>query len=540
MDRASRCRLDATNRESRSRTLPRSRPWERRRRAVSPEIGTLDRASLEAFQTDLIRIGFEPLDVDRRRWQGPIAASFAGLTEASTMTIVFKDGWPFQHPRLIVDGIDKRHVSTDGDICLWRSGAAASAQWITVDGYYARIDEWTERARAGFTLEDFALDAHLSFGRVRVGAIATVELGALDLDRASHGNHAALSGTWHDDEKVLKIERGNAGRIPGHWYYAGAVDSPPRDLEGVRSVLAANQQKNFDRRYKNVAGGEQRLFLIVWDREFGREALVLLATNTEGEVASEAIEVAPTDTAVLQLRTGPDVDLLQTKTAVIFGVGAVGSNVACRLAECGFRKLVLVDGGRLRPGDVVRHGGDAWIGWRKTAAVWAACRRNAPWTEVVMEDFESWHPQVLRNLIHETDIVIDGTGESAFATLLSLVCAGAKPLVSAALYRNGSVGRVRRQAASADVEISARSADLSYPVIPPDENDELRFEPGCSNAVNNSSPNAVASIAALTADVVIDTLSERFLHGDEVIDVYRPLEDEPFDRIGRRERGSDS
>jgi len=36
---------------------------------------------------------------------------------------------------------------------------------------------------------------------------------------------------------------------------------------------------------------------------------------------------------------------------------------------------------------------------------------------------------------------------------------------------------------------------------------------------------------------VIDALAQRFLHSDEVIDVYRPLDDEPFDRSGRFERG---
>ncbi len=59
------------------------------------------------------------------------------------------------------------------------------------------------------------------------------------------------------------------------------------------------------------------------------------------------------------------------------------------------------------------------------------------------------------------------------------------------------------------------------------------FEAGCSSAVNNASPVAVAACAALAAEVAIDALTGRKLQSDDVIDVYRPLSDPPFDRIGR-------
>ena len=39
--------------------------------------------------------------------------------------------------------------------------------------------------------------------------------------------------------------------------------------------------------------------------------------------------------------------------------------------------------------------------------------------------------------------------------------------------------------------------------------------------------------AALIAQVVIDALTRRFEFGDEAIDVYRPLAQAPFDRVGR-------
>jgi hypothetical protein len=42
---------------------------------ASHEIGTLDLASLEQFQTELIEAGFEPRPGQPRVWVGPIAES---------------------------------------------------------------------------------------------------------------------------------------------------------------------------------------------------------------------------------------------------------------------------------------------------------------------------------------------------------------------------------------------------------------------------------------------------------------------------------
>ena len=56
---------------------------------------------------------------------------------------------------------------------------------------------------------------------------------------------------------------------------------------------------------------------------------------------------------------------------------------------------------------------------------------------------------------------------------------------------------------------------------------------GCSAPVNNAPPSSVMGCAALIAQVVIDALTRRFEFGDEVIDIYRPLAQARFDRVGR-------
>jgi hypothetical protein len=500
---------------------------------ASREIGTLDRASLERFQTELIEAGFEPRRGNPRDWVGPIADSLTELTAATTMRIVFVDGWPFRNPKLYVDGLDEWHLSAGGEICLWAPGAA-SGDWLTIDGFMHRVDEWAERAKQGFRPEDFALDAHLSFGRIHSSAIATVELSSLRLD-GKRGEIGVISATWKNDDPVLEIAAGRKGGIEGRWYYVGDVRVPPRNLDAVRSLLAANQRNNFDRRFKAIAKhGQGRLFLVAWDRELGREALVLLAEKHDEEVVAQAIEVAPTDVEILKLRAGPDADTLANKRITVFGLGAVGSNLALRLAEAGVGALILVDGARLRPGDIVRHAAGSWqVGDAKVAAVRFLAHIRAPWTRVVAIEESPWDPDEIAKLLERADLVLDATGFASFANLLSVMCTErSTPLVSAALYRGGSVARVRRQSLPSDTPISDRAQNGRYPVIPPGD-EPLVFEPGCSAPVTNASPIAVASLAALAADVTVDSLAGRNLYGDETLDVYRPLADAPFDKFGR-------
>jgi molybdopterin/thiamine biosynthesis adenylyltransferase len=500
---------------------------------VSRDIAALDLPSLERFRTDLVQAGFDPRPGDLRIWSGPISDSLRELTSEQTMQVEFVDGWPFRPPKLFVDGLDEWHLSASGEVCLWTTGAA-SDQWLTLEGFLRRVDEWVERAKKGFRPEDFALDAHLSFEKVRYGAIATVDLSSLRLE-GKEGHGGRISGTWKKNDPVLEIRPGTSGAIEGRWYFAGDIRVPPRTLDAVRGVLAPNQRNNFDRRFKAIERhGATRVFLLTWDRELGREALVLIAERSEGHVIAEAIEVAPTDKDVLSLRAGPDSPLLADKRVVVFGVGAIGSNLALRLAEVGVGELVVVDGDRIRPGDVVRHAAlSLQVGDTKLAAVRFLANLRAPWTKVIPIEASSWNPSEIEKLVEGVNLVVDATGFASFANLLSVVATDAGvPLLSVALYRGGAVGRVRRQAGSADTPITDRSGDDRYPVIPPGD-EPVSYEPGCSAPVNNASPLAVAATSALAGLVAVDTLMERFHYTEETMEVFRALEDSPFDRVGR-------
>jgi hypothetical protein len=502
---------------------------------ASAELKSVDPASLDAFRAELIEAGFEPMAEGGRRWQGPLHPALAEFTSAKTMRICIQDGWPYRPPTLHVRGIASEHAVLNGELCLFQPGEHGVSAWLTLTAYNARIAMWAELARGGFRLQDDLLDSHLYF-RAKSSALATLELAeiAAEGERAKTG---MLRGTRTSRRHVLALSTGSAQgeALSGRWYYNPAVSAPPRDLAGFREALTNGQRKNLERRLNAVQRDRREAVLaLLWKtREGQRNCLVVLAEPDESEPKLRSVELAPTDRGTLLLRAGPDTGELATKRVVLFGAGAIGSHVASLLSCAGLGELQTVESEVLRPGNVVRHAGaPSFIGWNKAIATEVAVESRAPWTKFDFE-FESWDGERLAELISDCDLAIDGTGLVTFAELLGRVALDAEtPLVSAALFRGGFLGRIRRQVPGLDTPLFERQASKEFPVIPPGE-EPARFEAGCSAAVNNASPIAVAAVSATTAEVAVDLLTDRLEYAAELIDVYRPLQDAPFDRIGR-------
>jgi molybdopterin/thiamine biosynthesis adenylyltransferase len=508
---------------------------------ASDEVDALDEASLDRFRIDLVKAGFEPVTPgSQRRWRGPVAEPLKRLTASDSMEVVIQDGWPFRAPRLLIPSRDivSDHVNALGEICLWRADDA-SGQWMTLEGFMTRIDEWCAQQAGGFRAEDAMLDAHLYFTGANIG-LATLDIASLRIDeRDPAGATDSIFGQWKDKKTVLAltVKRPAKGEtIDGRWYYhARPLPAPPSDLDAFRAVLTPGQQHNFDRRAKSVrTSGRPHVSVLLWGTEHGINGLVLhLTRDSAGNAQGESLELAPSDTQTLMLRCGPDVDLLATKHVTVFGVGSVGSHVALVLAEAGLGKLRLVDGDKLRPGNTVRHAAVFGIGDNKARATSTRIRISAPWTETTTIQENPWAPTRISDLVQDTDLVIDATGLARFTGLIARIAEQhGKPLISAALYRGGAVARVRRQVPGLDVAIHERADEARYPTIPPGD-EPLALEPGCDAPVNNASPIAVTSIAVLTAEIAIDTLGDPRRYADDTLEVYRPLDTPPFDRLGR-------
>ena len=500
--------------------------------ASAEEVRSVDPAALDAFRGELIEAGFEPVGDGPRMWQGPIHESLGELTDAETMTIYIYDGWPYRPPGLLAEGIEAEHIASDGTVCLFQPGEQAIAEWRTFAALSKRIALWAERAVSGFLPEDELLDAHLYFSE-KADGIVTLALEELGWTPAAHGDLYGARGSGGALE--LSTRRGPGLQVRGHWYFTSTVSVPPRDAEGFRAALSVGQRSNFDRRLRSAEGGSQVALALLWKTSSEeRNAMVVLAGPGEGRAILRAVELAPTDTGPLLLRAGPDADLLSEKRVCLFGAGAIGSQLGSLLARAGLGYLRIVEDDVLRPGNRVRHGGDpAMVGANKAASLAHPLGEIAPWCEVELIEEEPWDPTRLSELVSDCDLAIDATGLTTFAEMLGVIAREAEtPLLSAALFRGGSVARVRRQDPDRDTPLVERIESEDFPLIPVGEEPE-GLEVGCAARVNNASPVAVSRVAADAAETAIDALAERYLRSEEQIDVYRPLDQPPFDRVGR-------
>ena len=513
---------------------------------------SFDIASLEGFRADLVASGFEPVSTtERRMWRGPIHSAFEGLTDASTMEVVFDPGWPYRPPRVYVQDLNTNHSTLDGFVCLWREGDA-SLQWETVDGLFGRIEDWCVRAKNGWQDDDLPFDAYLNFVP-KWSLMATFDFESL---RTNIGGWGDIHGV-RINPNLLNLRPGPATRLRelrGLWFRVGQLQAPPpRNLSELPQHLKRPQRKGLakalSRRRSPQCSQPLRsveIILFGWQRRERTDLLIMAIKGIGGNVEAGALLAEPNDQKTLMLRAGPDAEILKKCRAVLFGVGALGGHVAVTLAESGIEHLRIVDSDFLSPGNVVRHvAGHDQVGVAKVKAVEAVIRNHAPWTEV-----DSTTPPVnpsgrkeITQLVMDADVVIDATGNDAFVYPVAQVAEDlGKPLVSGALLRGGSIGRVQRKALDIDAPINSRPDSPDYPNIPPGDSTVDLAEPalGCSAPVNNAPPSSVLACASLMVQATIDVITERFEFEDEVIDVYRPLPNARFDHVGRYGRPGQS
>ena len=509
---------------------------------------SFDIASLEGFRADLVASGFEPVPgTERRMWRGPIHPAFGGLTDSRTMEIVFDPGWPYRPPRVFVQGLDTNHSTLDGFVCLWRDGDL-SGEWETVDGLFSRVDDWCRRAKGGWRDDDLPFDAYLNF-KLKAPLMAAFDFESL---RTSIGSWGDLNGVL-TNPNLLSIRPGRATgprEVRGLWFRVGQLQAPPpRNLSELPRHLKRSQRKGLEKalaRRRETTGPQQMggvdIIMFAWQRQERTDLLVMACEGVGDKVEAAALVAEPNDERTLRLRAGPDAKVLKGRSAVLFGAGALGGHVTVTLAESGVESLRIVDGDLLSPGNVVRHvAGHDRVGGPKVNAVEAAIGNHAPWTKVesVAPPADPYGSQEIAQLVENFDVVIDATGNEAFVHPVARVAEGlGKPLVSGALFRGGFIGRLQRKALGTDSSILDRPESPDYPTIPPGDPKVDFAEPdlGCSAPVNNAPPASVLACASLIAQAAIDVLTERFELDDEVIDVYRPLPEAPFDRVGRYRR----
>ncbi len=510
-----------------------------------------DPDSFRKFIATLDCAGFKQVggSTSRPVMRGPIHSAFQGLTDATTMDVAITAGWPIYPPMVFVNGLHTNHLTPGGFVCLWQEGDYVPDEWVAVEALYSRIEEWCEYAKQGWENNDLGEDAILNF-EPKLANVATFDWNELDVSKGGWGEFHALFNTHSLSIDILPGRKKSEGQLRALWFHAGELTVPSRNLDEVPSYLSKAQSKGLKRALdgRQIAGLFRAslgadLILFCWDRQGKPNLLVIACEGTGKEVTGKALQPGPNDEESLILRAGPDSDILRKCKAVMFGAGALGGHCATLLAESGICSLDIIDPDVLLPGNVVRHvAGHKYVGTQKTHAVREIIEEHAPWTDVECFQSSPRTPTEMLARIADADVVIDTTGSDSLITSLAVMTGKAgKPLVSGALYRGGSVGRVRRQVPSKDTSLFDRlDCATRYPKIPAARDQDIAKEIavpqlGCSAPIHNAPPSAVVSCASLISQIAIDVLTERFRFADDVVDVYRAIQEYPFDREGRYE-----
>lgn len=447
------------------------------------------------------------------------------------MEITIRDGWPYLPPQLKVEGIKSWHANRD-HLCLWQEGDNTKA-WISLDGIFARIDQWCQQAGTGFAeLSGAALDPHLYYsplGGQRVEFDIAQVVGAAYQD----GQHGLLHLVKADP--IPRIVAGQPlpaqGRmiIKGKWFYRSGNIAPPANLFEFEAKLTDNQKQRYETHLKGLGQG---LFVLIWSTPHGHVPLVVHVDETSGTRIGTAFWPIPASRQERLLRAGPDAVTLQNKKVVLFGVGAIGSHLASILVRSGVGNLTLVDADTLyRPGQI-RHAAES-VG-RNKAELMESSLQRFDWTKIDVKTVNPWTPLELAAILGGTDLCVDATGLAPFTELLSRITERDEVhLVTVALYRGGSIARVRRQVED-DTPILNRMNHWRYPTIPVGNpaHDFVGVEVGCAALIHNAPPASVVYAASIASLVVIDLLTGRRVMPEEIIDVIDPIE-RPFERRGR-------
>ena len=205
--------------------------------------------SLEEFASQLAELGFQSVVISgSSRWRGPVHPAFGALTDATTMDIVIRPGWPFQPPVLLVDGLDTNHSTLDGFVCMWRDGDP-SLEWTTAAGFLSRIEKWCENAEHGWQNDPLGYDAFLNFDvRKKLPNIATFDLPQLGVRPGQWGEcHGAVSGaTMRVD--IVPGRQQAANQLRCLWFHVGQLSTPPpRRFSEVFRYLSRKQRRGLER-----------------------------------------------------------------------------------------------------------------------------------------------------------------------------------------------------------------------------------------------------------------------------------------------------
>lgn len=437
--------------------------------------------------------GFVPAEQDA--WTGSVRVQDTYWH----LKIDFSSPYPAHPPRVFIED-DKPfswHQNADGSLCLYSQSSPGAFPWFANGALLGRIRGWLERDVAGWVgdfpdldLERywesnprFSLLVHdelpvsgtcwVRFGRL--GPRTLVQSGFAWPPRNRPGSHTHLYG--------LLADIGEVATPPRSWGELAGLLKDPTEIEGAVR----------DRRADVV--------LLRYARDGHNGVLGLVPVpggKREENLQFRSVSCASRSPQTLALRTGFQAPELSTKIVTIIGVGAVGSFIAESLFRSGVRRLLLVDGDLLRPGNVVRHAANfSFVGKPKAEAMALSLGDPVRGFASRMDSLAS-----AMQYVEASDLVIDATANEVVTQILAEAGNRQEKSILSVYLANQGRSKVVEVLPS---PVRERFIPRNMAPAGPDA-----IESGCGDPVSATPPFAVVEVAGMacriaTAILVGDT-----------------------------------
>tara|TARA_B100000378_G_scaffold278318_1_gene281090 strand:+ start:10767 stop:12311 length:1545 start_codon:yes stop_codon:yes gene_type:complete len=489
------------------------------------------RLEADLFRKALVSRGF--ID-DGKTLQGIVEWKHGGATHRATIAVQLTDRFPFAPPSVaIIDCGELEptfHRETNGDLCLWTTEySLEEVPWSDPDLFIKKVAGWFAATESGWPGDDDAdLERYLKQDDETIliyNAEGITNSRFYRTQSSKNGVVRVIDQLKWMPSSNRKKQRGLRRREMNLCYVidAGSVGHPIRNWEDLAVLTGCNLTEVL----KLIQMGAVKYLLVKYGRN-GNEAYLALGVNKQGNLI--AYESADSSAQTRTLRAGENANILANKKVIVFGAGAIGSNVIGLLFRSGVRKIKIVDPERLRPGNVIRHlAGDEYVGQYKALAVKQELSRAG----LSIEDIEVsggrvQDPKELLSAIKSYDLVVDTTADNRASSMLSWASEQLDiRMISASIQREGGIARVDR--------FPLWEGESHLPAVPLIPGSTERYEQGCGSPVSLTPPSSVLRAASLATGVALDQLRMIPRNPEDsptVIEVITPQSDSPYNRAG--------
>jgi len=491
-------------------------------------------AATDRWREEMVALGFSDDGEQLRgsvRWVGS-----GGGPATARVGITPTPAFPFAPPQVLILDAGARleptfHVDENGAPCLWEDEwPVDEAPWRNPHELLARIADWMEQTAAGWPDDDSCdLERYLEQDPT---ALVLYDASALVFDTPVRTTIGPTSGTvtvTAERRRIRDVDGRRRSRKNNRLAWVADIGVVTRPLRSWNDVAAAldHRATEVDRL---ISFGVVSLLLLRYTHGGAPGALALRVRRAAADIDVVACESADTSAATRVMRAGPAAPQLADVPIAVVGCGAIGSFAADLLFRSGARYLTLVDGERLRPGNIVRHLARVeHVGRPKTEAVRACLSGVDPDVSRVRTRGPLYDLDDAVALVRGHQVVLDATGSARASSLLATAAdrVGRElghTVVSACVQRDGDVLRVDR--------MPQRRSEAHLPALPLlDDTTGLR-ERGCGSPVSPTPPGAVVAAAGLVLRVVLDEATRECALPASVVQVQSPQPEPPYHHRG--------